>query len=253
MRFAIRLFLLVHLLFYFQKISFGSNTYLYTASIVKNYTVQHFEQDIYVLYERMSLKQAGLHYDAFRAALIGYYNMLAEGKLGNKNILSIANFEQPSSAKRLYVIDLKNKKLLYKSLCAHGQKTGDNYAEWFSNTPNSHKSSLGFYTTAETYSGEHGYSLRFDGIETEFNTNARDRAIVMHAADYVSENFVKQHGRLGRSHGCPAVSPTDSKPIINTIKGGTCFFIYKDASEYTQKSRYLNLGKAAQTYLQAGV
>jgi hypothetical protein len=112
-------------------------------------------------------------------------------------------------------------------------------AEHFSNSPGSFASSPGFYITGETYIGKNGLSLTLDGIEKGINDKARERAIVMHGADYVSSDFVKTYGRLGRSQGCPAVPKELNKEIIQTIKGGSCLFIYVPKASYLSNSRII--------------
>jgi L,D-transpeptidase catalytic domain len=168
--------------------------------------------------------------------------MLGKSKitLSNSNIISIIDFTKPSTAKRFFVIDIINKKILFETYIAHGKNSGENYATSFSNKEGSLKSSLGFYKTLETYNGSHGFSLQLDGVEKGFNSNAKSRAIVIHAADYVSEDFIKQNGRLGRSWGCPALNKEVYKLIINTIKKGSCLFIYANNNEYLTNSTYLN-------------
>lgn len=180
----------------------------------------------------------------FRKALIGYYNLLEGSKLVNKNLLTVIDFSLPSDQKRLWIIDIKEKKVLFNDLVAHGKNSGNIMAESFSNVNESHMSSQGFYTTGSTYFGKHGLSLRLNGMEEEINDNAFDRAIVMHGADYVSEEFIKTHGRLGRSYGCPSVSQAISKDVINTIKDKSCFFIYSPALQYDKISTLLNPTKA---------
>jgi hypothetical protein len=161
--------------------------------------------------------------------------------LQNPNIITIADYSQSSNRKRLYVIDLKNKKLLFNTYVAHGRNTGDEYAKSFSNIEGSYKSSLGFYITEHPITGSHtGFSLLIDGVEKGFNDNAVQRAIIMHAADYATENFIKKYGRLGRSYGCPSVPPEMNKPIIDAIQGGTCLFLYNPDKEYISKSALLN-------------
>lgn len=142
--------------------------------------------------------------------------------------ISIIDFREPSTSKRFYLIDLQKRKLLYQTYVAHGKNSGENFATKFSNKEDSHMSSLGFYKTGETYYGKHGYSLRLHGLEEGINDNAYKRAIVLHGADYVSEDFINQHGRLGRSHGCPALPVDLAKEIIDKIKGGSCLYIYQD-------------------------
>lgn len=177
-----------------------------------------------------------LSFDVFRKGMLGYYNIKG---LSTSAKLVIVDFSKPSTQKRLCVIDVKQEKLLYQSLVAHGVNSGGNIATSFSNTPDSRQSSLGFYITGETYEGKHGYSLRIDGVEQGINHNARSRAIVIHAADYVSHAFVKKNGRLGRSWGCPALPKHLSKEIINTIKNKSCLFIYAKDNVYLEASKYI--------------
>ncbi len=138
----------------------------------------------------------------------------------------IVDFSLPSTTERFFVINPKTGELLYKKLVAHGQGTGQLYAQHFSNKNESHQSSLGFFKTAETYIGKHGFSLRLDGLQKGLNSAARERAIVMHAADYVSEDFIKQNGYLGRSWGCPALPKEDFEAIVNEVENGTLLLIY---------------------------
>jgi hypothetical protein len=162
-------------------------------------------------------------------------------QLQNPNILTIADYSQSSNKKRLYVIDLKNNKLLFNTYVAHGRNTGGEYAKSFSNIEGSLKSSLGFYITEHPITGSHtGFSLMIDGVEKGFNDNASKRAIIIHAADYATEGFIKKYGRLGRSLGCPALPPDLNKPIIETIKDGTCLFIYNPSDSYICNSSLLN-------------
>lgn len=176
----------------------------------------------------------------FEVALRGYQNLRKYNALG-RNILAIADFSMPSTEKRLWVIDMDSRKVLFHEFVAHGRNSGDNYAGEFSNIPSSHMSSLGFYVTGETYTGKHGLSLYLDGKDKEFNDNARSRAIVMHGADYVSTDFIKQHGRLGRSFGCPALSMECYQTVIDSISKGSCLFIYYPDEHYLQKSSVLNM------------
>jgi len=110
---------------------------------------------------------------------------------------------------------------------------------YFSNEHESFKSSVGFYVTSSTYSGKHGFSMRLEGVEIGFNNNAMERDIVVHSADYVSESFVKNQGYVGRSLGCPALSPQVYKPIIEKIKNGTCLFVYGNDSKYIINSKLI--------------
>jgi hypothetical protein len=176
-------------------------------------------------------------FNVFNTAILGYRKI---DNIRKKGILTIIDFSKPSTDKRFYVIDIENKRLIYKCLVAHGKNSGDLYASDFSNKMESLKSSLGFYLTGETYKGDHGYSLRLVGLEKGINDNARAREIVIHGAAYVSEDFIRKYGRLGRSWGCPALPAELSKEIIDKISNGSCLFIYGDDNFYRENSVFLN-------------
>lgn len=175
--------------------------------------------------------------ESFTVALKGFYSLKEKGLI-KKDILTIVDFSLSSNTKRLWVIDLITGNVLFNSLVAHGKNTGEEYASNFSNASESFKSSLGFYSTGEIYNGKHGMSLRLDGLEKGVNDNARARGVVMHAAEYVSDSFIKNNHRLGRSQGCPAVPVALSKEIISLIKDKSCFFIYHPSrdSKFSAKS-----------------
>ncbi len=178
--------------------------------------------------------------EAFKLAYQGY-NVL-KGDSGNikKDILTIIDFSLPSTEKRMWIIDLKSKSILFNDYVAHGRNSGEDEVVAFSNLSGSYMSSIGFYITAETYQGKHGLSLRLEGMDDEYNSNARNRAIVMHGADYVSQDFIKQYGRLGRSLGCPSVSMEIHEAVIETIKEGSALFIYYPDTDFPKKSQVLN-------------
>ncbi len=212
--------------------------------LVKSYTKDKFEESVERLYKSMDLNSLDLDFKVFRQALIGYYNLKNQQLIEKSGILSIIDFEKPSTEKRLFVVDIEAKRLLHNTLVSHGKNSGWNYADKCSNTPNSLQSSIGLFKAAETYIGKHGFSLRLDGLERNVNHKARERAIVVHGADYVSESFVQKWGRLGRSFGCPALPMTEHKDIINNIKNGTCLFIYKEDSAYLKNSDFFDLETA---------
>lgn len=214
--------------------------------------VATFDHHTTQLYEKLALKDAKLDYKIFSEALTGMYNLVASGQIKKADVISIVDFSKPSTEKRLYVIDLEKGKLLFKSLVAHGRNSGDNWAKYFSNEPGSYKSSLGFYRCAETYMGEHGYSMRLDGLDQGLNHKARERAIVMHGADYVCNDFCEKQGRLGRSFGCPSIPMTIHDDIIDDVKGGTCLFIYAPNQGLESSSRHLNKQTAAQKFATLG-
>ena len=154
--------------------------------------------------------------------------------------LTVIDYSKPSTEKRLWVFDLTTHELLYEELVAHGQGSGANHASAFSNTPDTHQTSLGLFVTGATYVGKNGYSLRMDGLDKGINDRARERAIVMHGAPYVSDAFVRANGRLGRSHGCPAISDAVARPMIDRVKGGGLVFAYYPDAEWLKTSKYLN-------------
>ncbi len=177
--------------------------------------------------------------ESFKAAFKGYYKLKEEGKI-SKNILTIIDFTKSSTERRMWVIDMDKHEILHQTVVSHGRNSGKEFATDFSNTPESFKSSLGFYATAETYYGEHGLSLRLDGLEKGINNNARARDIVIHAADYANERMGKNQGYLGRSLGCPALPNEVAHKIINIIKNESCLFIYHaDKQDYFSKSELL--------------
>lgn len=196
------------------------------------------------IYQTANLYASGLNADVFCKAVTGYYNLKKTANLNQDNsIITIVDFSIPSHAKRMWIIDLQNATLLQNTWVAHGQGSGDDVANQFSNIDSSHQSSLGFYLTGEIYTGKHGRSLRLDGMDANFNSNARQRDIVVHAADYVGQQTINNMGRLGRSFGCPAVAPELASTIINTIKDKTVLFINGPDNSYS--SKYLDQDLAA--------
>lgn len=152
----------------------------------------------------------------------------------------VIDYSLPSTDTRLWVFDLNTRRLLYAERVAHGKYSGDNYTRSFSNDVGSLQTSLGLFRTSETYQGTNGYSLRLDGLEPGFNDRARERAIVMHGAPYVSEDSVQKLGRLGRSWGCPAVRASVARPLIDDLKDGQYVFAYYPDAEWLQSSALLS-------------
>lgn len=186
------------------------------------------------LYRSMQLEGV-VNWKAFRQAVAGYY------KIDNRKreVLTLIDFSRPSTVKRLFVFDMRERKVLFSSVVSHGKNSGDNYATSFSNEYGSYKSSLGFYLTESTYQGKNGYSLILNGLEKGINDRARERAIVMHGAAYADPSVVSRGGRLGRSFGCPAVPQKLSRPIIDAIKGGSVMYIYAETPDYLAHSSVL--------------
>ncbi|MEO8677654.1 MAG: murein L,D-transpeptidase catalytic domain family protein [Vicinamibacterales bacterium] len=161
------------------------------------------------------------------------------GAVDAPRTLTVIDYSRPSSQKRLWVFDLKTHSLLYNELVAHGQGSGGDVATAFSNRPETHRTSLGLFKTDDTYIGKNGYSLRLDGLERGVNDLARERAIVMHGAPYVSEAFVKANGRLGRSWGCPAIRADVAREMIDRVKDGGLVFAYYPDQDWLKSSKYL--------------
>jgi hypothetical protein len=155
-------------------------------------------------------------------------------------VITIIDFTQPSDQERLFVIDMVDEKIIYKSFVAHGENSGENYATNFSNNPESHQSSLGYYLTGKSYIGRHGYSLLLDGLEKGINDNARNRAVVIHGAPYVSQRYIDSNGRLGRSFGCPALPEETASEIIDAIQEKSLLFIYSSDRNYCKNSSFFN-------------
>lgn len=183
--------------------------------------------------------------DVFDMALAATSCAERAGAVNQPATLTVIDYSLPSTDKRMWVYDLRTQTLLYEELVSHGQGSGANVAGRFSNVPGSYQTSLGLFVTAEPYMGKNGYSLRLDGLETGVNDRARERAIVMHGAPYVSEAFVAANGRLGRSQGCPAVRTEIAHDLINTVKGGGLVFAYAKDPAWLRASAYLGQCAAA--------
>jgi len=199
-----------------------------------------FAEEVSNLYTQIDLQQSGLTKKAFEYALKGYYYLLDHHWLNKTNILSICDLSQSSRNRRLYVVDLEQKKVLVNTFVAHGHNSGKEFANSFSNNPSSHKTSLGFYVTQGTYYGNNGLSLKMRGMERGFNDRAGGRNIVVHGSEYVGPDFLQMNKFCGRSYGCPAVPADESENIIDLIKEGSCLFIYHPTKKYISRSKILN-------------
>lgn len=193
-----------------------------------------------LVYDSLGLEEMGLNEKAFRYAWKGFVSLRNSGRLKNPDIISICDFSQSSKNKRLYIIDVAEMRILKNTYVAHGRGSGGEFAQYFSNRPESHKSSLGFYVTGDTYNGQHGLSLRINGVERGINDKAYVRRIVVHGSGYVGDNFLDVNPFTGRSYGCPAVPQAETEEIINFIKEGSCLFIYHPSKLYIAKSKILN-------------
>jgi hypothetical protein len=210
------------------------------AASAKAFELRRVINESTVLYNRLGLEKQGLSEAAFEYAWRGYHNLLKKGSIRRRSVLSIADFSQSSSEKRMYVIDLRHKKLLYRTYVAHGQNSGSVFADSFSNEPESFKSSLGFYVTKTTYLGRNGLSLRLNGVDNGYNDQAMKRNIVLHGCTYVGDEYLQNFGALGTSLGCPALPLAISSQVIRAVKDGSCFFIYHPTREYLDHSTVIN-------------
>jgi L,D-transpeptidase-like protein len=182
----------------------------------------------------------GVNPKVFSLALKAANAAIGRGDIAKPTTLTVIDFSLPSTEKRMWVYDLRRHALLFEEFVSHGRGSGRERATSFSNEPESNKSSIGLYRTGEVYVGKHGESLRLDGLERGFNDRARERAIVMHAADYVNGAAAKAQGFLGRSLGCPAVRPEITRQLIDTVKGGGLLFAYYPDPSWLGASEYLN-------------
>ena len=199
-----------------------------------------FEEKVVELYETFSLKNTTMpQLPVFQKAIQGYMKLDKAGKVSNP-LLTVIDFNLSSKKKRMWILNMDTQEVVYNTLVAHGKNTGLEFARNFSNKPNSHQSSLGFYLTGETYYGKNGLSLFIDGMEKDFNSKARERYVVIHGADYAEPEFINRVGRLGRSYGCPAVPNKIAKDLINKIKGKSVVYIHKNDKKYLETSSYIN-------------
>jgi len=187
----------------------------------------------------LSAQAPALDPNVLKLALEAHDRALALGLLPNPNVLTVIDYSVPSVDPRLWVFDLAAQRLLFQELVAHGQNSGENVATRFSNAESSLESSLGLYVTGNVYVGKHGRSLKLEGLEPGFNDQAEARGIVVHAADYVSAAFASARGRLGRSWGCPALSPVAAPRVIDRIRDGSAVFAYYPDSSWIKSSSFL--------------
>ncbi len=182
-------------------------------------------------------------YDEFKKALTGFLDLKAQNKI-RKNILTIIDLSKSCNLERMWIIDLTKMKVVHLSLVAHGKNSGSEFASHFSNNFSSLESSLGFYLTGEIFTSSHGMSLALDGVEPGINDKARERGIIIHGASYVSKEFIKKYGILGRSFGCPAIPLEDHEKIIRLIAGKSCIYIHYPDHQYLVSSRMFTVEPA---------
>ncbi|MGY5849887.1 murein L,D-transpeptidase catalytic domain family protein [Salegentibacter sp. F14] len=210
------------------------------ASALASEETKTFSETVATAYSEFSEKNTSMPaLNVFERAMAGYSKLEQSGKVRNQ-LLTVIDFGLSSTDKRLWILDMTTKNVLFHTYVSHGKNTGGEYATKFSNTVNSLQSSLGFYITGKTYYGKNGLSLYLDGQEKGFNHNARKRYVVVHGADYAEPSFIDRIGRLGRSYGCPAVPNSIAKDLIERIKGKSVIFIHREDRNYLEKSQLLN-------------
>jgi hypothetical protein len=213
---------------------FGVNTRAQDSSYVKQ------EFDVYAENFYHCLNDTSLSYEAFYLGLKGYYHLKHEGELEDTTVFSVVDFSQSGNDRRFYILSILEERILHKSVVAHGQKTGGLYAKQFSNVNNSHQSSYGFYVTATKWDDHRlGTCLQLRGKEY-CNWKALTRGIVIHAADYATEDWIKKYGTLGRSYGCPALPFKDYDKVMELIDNRTAYFIYYPSRNYKRYSKIIN-------------
>jgi hypothetical protein len=210
-------------------LSFASNSFGFVFPFATNDPLHEITQQASNLTPRI-----------LKMALSAYEHAKQEGLI-DKQIVTIIDYSKPSTEKRLWVVDVGQKKVLFNTLVAHGRNSGVDIANKFSNEYRSLASSLGVFLTGHTYIGHNGYSLIMEGLEQGINDKAEARHIVFHPAHYVSDDFVKRTGRIGRSWGCPALSPQIAPQLINTIKNGTLVFAYYPDKNWLHHSDFVKI------------
>lgn len=199
-------------------------------------------QHIQRLHTALGAEASGLRLEVLERACVGYLTLRQAGRVSRAGILAVADMDLPSSEKRLWVLDLNAEKVLHNSHVAHGRGSGHLRAKRFSNVMKSACTAMGFYRTQDTYQGKHGLSRRLRGLDAGQNDNAMRRYVVLHAADYVSQQYLQRYGQAGYSRGCPALPPDMYRAIIRTVGEGGCLYL----SGPTMVSKWLNPAAAAE-------
>jgi len=172
-------------------------------------------------------KEIGLTGIINQEAFVSAYTSMLKYNKTAKSVLAIADMSLPSTEKRLYLIDIKTKRFIARTYVAHGTNTGELFAKKFSNKVGSHQSSKGLYEVGHRIiSPKHGPALLLYGLEGGLNDKAEEREIIIHKADYVSRDFIKENGHLGRSWGCPAVSEEAMPVMLRHLTSKGLLYVY---------------------------
>lgn len=211
-----------------------SNLFAFNSEEEKRAAVNNY---LVAQYNLLNYEGKKPDFELYQKGMLGFYKLKMEGKV-KKDIVTLIDFRMSSTKKRMWIIDVNTNEVIHHTIVAHGKNSGWEYAKTFSNTPNTNMSSLGFYLTGEKYIGKYGLSLRLDGQENGFNSNARRRAIVLHPANYVNNSISKSLGRMGRSFGCPAIPYENSDKVVKTIADRSVMFIYYPQQNYIQETKF---------------
>ncbi|WP_128891100.1 murein L,D-transpeptidase catalytic domain-containing protein [Erythrobacter sp. HKB08] len=169
--------------------------------------------------------RTGTARDAILADIAKREQQRAGDLLWRRDVVGIADFGLRSSEPRFHFVDLE-RGVVDSYLVSHGDGSDpehDGWLNWYSNEHNSHCTSKGLYMTYGWYTGRYGTSIRLEGLDPT-NSNALDRAIVMHRAQYAEPEHVEKWGRLGRSNGCFAMGDADFKLALLKLGGGRVLF-----------------------------
>lgn len=197
------------------------------------------EKDSTRLVETIHAQAPNISVEAISTAVDAYFHVRHQ-HLTDKPLVTVVDYSVPSAKRRLAVADVQTGKVLFYTYVAHGKGSGLDYATRFSNRPGTDASSLGVYLTGDTYYGKHGYSLRLRGLDPQFNGAAYSREIVVHSASYVSKEFAHDHGRMGRSWGCFALSRDVEGAVVSLIRGATVLVGYYPDPRWLHSSAFLN-------------
>lgn len=202
---------------------------------------EFFDQYVKQFYADLEGDKNDLSEDVLKFGLRGYYVLRETEQLNNDRYLTLIDFSMHSYERRMWIIDVMEKKVVVRDRVAHGKMSGDEYATKFSNNPKSKMSSLGFYLTGNPYNGSNGLSLKLHGLEKGFNHNAFARGVVIHGANYMEERFVENNmQKAGRSFGCPAVTAELNRFMVDELKDESCLFIYHPTHHYLLNSSFIN-------------
>ncbi len=152
------------------------------------------------------------------------------GRLAQRDVIAVADFSAPSRLPRFHIVNMISGES-QALLVSHGKGSDPDHSGFvrhFSNAPGSEATSSGSYLLSERYYGQHGASRRLIGLDPQ-NNMAEDRAIVIHAAWYVSEDIAAEQGKIGRSQGCFAFSQSDIGQVLEQLGPGTLLYADKIA------------------------